>query len=199
MWQGLRLATPCRGVVVHHGGRCIMHCGMIRRGEQPGQATLGPICRAAMQSGRGNYLANLILFPGVPNAASMLHGTRCTVGCRTWASMQRGMCCAGRVEFTSFFPENTQGVLVQPIGGDGILIAGTDTQRGFSRLDQVKAPDTSVFQPHSTCTAVDSMKPAECIVDKCTCMHVLARLAQEHWNRVSHICVCPGCRHGSLP
>ena len=48
-----------------------------------------------------------------------------------------GPCCAGRVEFTAFFPENTQGVLVQPIGSEGILIAGSDTQRGFSRLDQV--------------------------------------------------------------
>lgn len=69
VWQGLQAATPCRGVVVHHGGRCVMHCGMIRPGEQAGQATLGPICRAAMQSGRGNYLANLILFPGTLSQA----------------------------------------------------------------------------------------------------------------------------------
>lgn len=29
-----------------------------------------------------------------------------------------------------------QAVVAQPIGKDGILIAGTNTQRGFSRLDQ---------------------------------------------------------------
>lgn len=45
---------------------------------------------------------------------------------------------AGRVEFTEYFPENTQGVLVQPIGEDGVLVCGTDTQRGFGRLDQVR-------------------------------------------------------------
>lgn len=44
---------------------------------------------------------------------------------------------AGRVEFTEYFPENTQGVLVQPIGEDGLLVCGTDVQRGFGRLDQV--------------------------------------------------------------
>lgn len=45
---------------------------------------------------------------------------------------------AGRVEFTEYFPENTQGVLVQPVGEEGLLVCGTDTQRGFGRLDQVQ-------------------------------------------------------------
>ena len=44
---------------------------------------------------------------------------------------------AGRVEFTSFLPENTQAAIVQPIGNDGVLIAASNTQRGFTRLDQV--------------------------------------------------------------
>jgi hypothetical protein len=48
------------------------------------------------------------------------------------------MACAGRLEFTSFLPENTQGVAVQPIGNRGVLIAGTDTVRGIGRLDQVR-------------------------------------------------------------
>lgn len=45
--------------------------------------------------------------------------------------------CAGRVEFTSFLPENTQAAIIQPIGNDGVLIAASNTQRGFTRLDQV--------------------------------------------------------------
>jgi hypothetical protein len=43
---------------------------------------------------------------------------------------------AGRLEFTEFLPESSQGVVVQPIGKEGVLIVGTDTQRGISRLDQ---------------------------------------------------------------
>ncbi len=44
---------------------------------------------------------------------------------------------AGRVEFTSFLPENTQAAIIQPIGSEGVLIAASNTQRGFTRLDQV--------------------------------------------------------------
>lgn len=32
--------------------------------QAPGTASPGPICQKAMQSGTGNYLANLVLFPG---------------------------------------------------------------------------------------------------------------------------------------
>ena len=42
----------------------------------------------------------------------------------------------GRVEFHAFFPDNTQGVAVQPIGDGGLLLLGTGTQRGFSAADQ---------------------------------------------------------------
>ncbi len=58
-----------------------------------------------MRSGEGNYLANLVLFPG-------------------------------RLEF-DYLPGNLQGVAVQPLaGGRGVLVFGTDTVRGFSRVDQ---------------------------------------------------------------
>lgn len=36
-----------------------------------------------------------------------------------------------------FLPEGTQGVVVQPIGNAGVLVAATDTVRGFGRMDQV--------------------------------------------------------------
>lgn len=50
-----------------HKGRCVMHYGMAAPGTVPGRATVGPIGAAAMKSGSGNYLANLILFPGMPH------------------------------------------------------------------------------------------------------------------------------------
>lgn len=46
----------------------------------------------------------------------------------------------GRVEFTSFLPENTQAAIIQPIGRQGVLIAASNTQRGITRLDQVHLP-----------------------------------------------------------
>lgn len=85
-----------------------MHMGAAKAGHKPEDALLGPICRRAMSSEQGNYLANLALYPG-------------------------------RVEFTSFLPENTQAAIIQPIGSEGVLIAASDTQRGFTRLDQAWA------------------------------------------------------------
>eukprot|EP00798_Chlamydomonas_sp_ICE-L_P016928 gene16928-23198_t len=55
------------------------------------------------------------------------------------AGREPGNCKAGRPEFTEFLPENIQGVVVQPIGKLGVLIAATDTVRGFSGLDQLDA------------------------------------------------------------
>ena len=77
---------------------------------------------------------------------SRLRGKSCWVLAKDWLAAtgclirQPVRTNAGRVEFTAFFPENTQGVLVQPIGTEGVLIAGTDTQRGFGFLDQVMLP-----------------------------------------------------------
>lgn len=50
-------------------------------------------------------------------------------------------CClssAGRLEFAAYLPPNCQAALIQPVGKDGVLVVGSDTQRGFSRLDQVR-------------------------------------------------------------
>lgn len=49
----------------------------------------------------------------------------------------RSLICAGRQEFIGYLPEATQGVIVQPLGSAGVLVVGTDTLRGLSRLDQV--------------------------------------------------------------
>lgn len=60
---------------------------------------------------------------------------RCCAGSYTEHSHDNH--AAGRVEFTTFLPENTQAAVIQPIGNEGVLIAASDTQRGFTRLDQV--------------------------------------------------------------
>ena len=45
------------------------------------------------------------------------------------------------MEFLRYLPGNTQGVLVQPAGEHGLLVAATHTQRGFGRLDQARSRD----------------------------------------------------------
>ena len=46
-------------------GRNLFHAGVIAAGRRPGGAKPGELCEEAMSSGTGNYLANLILYPGV--------------------------------------------------------------------------------------------------------------------------------------
>jgi Cofactor assembly of complex C subunit B, CCB2/CCB4 len=42
----------------------------------------------------------------------------------------------GRVEF-DYFPENTQGVICQPIGKNGLLILGANAPRSYTRQDEI--------------------------------------------------------------
>jgi len=64
----------------------------------------------------------------------------------------------------TFLPEGMQGVVVQPIGSSGLLVAGTDTVRGFGRMDQV---------------CDQALYPCMC---KGVCMHLFTACAS--------ICVC---------
>jgi hypothetical protein len=41
----------------------------------------------------------------------------------------------GKIEFT-YLPENTQGVICQPIGSDGALILGANTPRSYTKQDE---------------------------------------------------------------
>lgn len=63
-WQAVSTATRARSMVVFFRGKCIIQLGFAAESTQPGAATPGPICQQAIDSGRGNYLANLVLFPG---------------------------------------------------------------------------------------------------------------------------------------
>lgn len=45
-------------------GRNLFHAGMARSGHVLGTAAAGDVCSKAMESGQGNYLANMVLYPG---------------------------------------------------------------------------------------------------------------------------------------
>ena len=70
VWDSLRAATRARTLVLFYKGRCLLHVGAAAAdaaaagGLAIGATTPGPICQQVMQSGTGNYLANLMLFPG---------------------------------------------------------------------------------------------------------------------------------------
>ena len=62
-----------------------------------------------MKDGR-TTLANLALFPGA------------------WSSSGPGE--------GAYMPDNTQAVVVVPVGDKGVMVCGSSTQRGFTRADQ---------------------------------------------------------------
>jgi len=123
VWDALRSATMCKSLLVVYRGKRVAQFGTVpfamaggKRGSgddamaamansDDSQIPLGPITDRCIQTGSGNYLANLILFPG-------------------------------RVEFENYLPRNTMAVVVMPVGNEGVLVAGSDTQRGFTPADQ---------------------------------------------------------------
>ena len=42
----------------------------------------------------------------------------------------------GRVEFETYLPRNAQAVVVTPVGNEGVMVAASGTQRGFTPADQ---------------------------------------------------------------
>lgn len=52
-------------VLLQTRGRNLFHAGMARGGGYVlGSAAAGDVAAKAMESGKGNYLANLVLYPG---------------------------------------------------------------------------------------------------------------------------------------
>ncbi len=42
----------------------------------------------------------------------------------------------GKIEF-DYLPENTQGLICQPIGKDGVLILGADVPHSYTKQDEI--------------------------------------------------------------
>ena len=63
-WGALGNCTRCSSLVVFLGGRCVCLLGAAATREAAQKAAPGAICKQAVASGRGNYLANLVLYPG---------------------------------------------------------------------------------------------------------------------------------------
>ena len=63
-----------------------------------------------------------------------------------------------RLEFRAFMPENTQSMLVQPLGsGNGIMVLGADTVRGISKRDQVRRPTNKMHHRFGEAGAADDL------------------------------------------
>jgi hypothetical protein len=65
-WSALHKTTCCQSFVAFWKDRCIAHHGLACETCYPQQSTSsGTICQSVMQEGKANYLASLVLYPGM--------------------------------------------------------------------------------------------------------------------------------------
>ncbi len=134
LWSALTGATRAQSLAVFYRGARVMQAGVAPAAcDVAQQPELGPIIAQALQSGTANYFANLALYPGrfefftyMPvNSQARL----------TWADCARDELCMTRGRPPSP-PCTRQAVVVQPLGSEGVLVAASGTQRGFTTADQ---------------------------------------------------------------
>lgn len=73
VWAAVSSATRTRSLALFYNGRCLLLAGVAPAGAAGAAAVPGPICQAAMKSGKGNYLANLAVFPGVISGVALFN------------------------------------------------------------------------------------------------------------------------------
>lgn len=117
VWQAIQAGSNAGAAAIYYDGARVMQAGTVPKKLastlEENEMTVGKICTECMKDGKSNYLANLALFPG-------------------------------RVEFVGggpgdsmagYMPDNTQAVVVIPIGEKGVMVCGSGTVRGFTRAD----------------------------------------------------------------
>uniref|UniRef100_A0ACD5UFP9 Uncharacterized protein n=1 Tax=Avena sativa TaxID=4498 RepID=A0ACD5UFP9_AVESA len=113
-WDSLTTATCCKSLVVVYGGNCILQIGVAAVSPQDGNAV--------------NVDAQKFIQGSLYKSANES---------KKQSYLANLALYPGRTELP-FLPANTQALILQPIGDNGIAVIGGDTIRGFTNLDQVK-------------------------------------------------------------
>ncbi|KAK4373216.1 hypothetical protein RND71_008600 [Anisodus tanguticus] len=112
-WNSLSDVTCCRSLVIVYDGKCILQIGFAAASFSNGSDPL------AVDT---NKLIEGSLYQGVLKSASQSYLANLSL-------------YPGKSELP-FLPSNTQAVILQPLGDEGIAIIGGDTIRGFTSSDQ---------------------------------------------------------------
>ncbi|XP_062226951.1 protein COFACTOR ASSEMBLY OF COMPLEX C SUBUNIT B CCB4, chloroplastic isoform X2 [Phragmites australis] len=111
-WDSLTTATCCKSLVVVYGGNCILQIGVAAGTQEDGNAL-------------------------TVDAQMFIQGSlyKSAMESRKQSYLANLALYPGRSELP-FLPGNTQALILQPIGDNGIAIVGGDTIRGFTNIDQ---------------------------------------------------------------
>lgn len=108
------------------------HFGAIAAGVKPGEAArAGAVVEEALAKGRGEYLANLVLYPGRGEFVAYLPEATQGVAVQPFGGGGGGGAAAGGGKAGASGGRGGSGS-----GAVGCLVVGSDTVRGVSRLDQ---------------------------------------------------------------
>ncbi|KAJ8649889.1 hypothetical protein MRB53_002912 [Persea americana] len=113
VWESLSTVTCCTSLVIVHGNDCLIQIG---------------VAAESSTNGGGAVLVD---------ATQLIQGSFCqgVVKSGTQSYLANLSLYPGRSELP-FLPSNTQALILQPLGDNGIAIIGGDTVRGFTALDQ---------------------------------------------------------------
>ncbi|GMP94292.1 hypothetical protein CsSME_00043799 [Camellia sinensis var. sinensis] len=112
-WESLSVATICRSLVIVYDGEFIFQIGF---------AAASPASDKEAVPVDANNLMQGSLYPSVLKSGSQSYLANLSL-------------YPGKSQLP-FLPSNTQAVILQPLGDEGIAIIGGDTIRGFTTSDQ---------------------------------------------------------------
>ncbi|KAL8518871.1 hypothetical protein ACS0TY_010003 [Phlomoides rotata] len=112
-WESLSNVTCCRSLVVVYDGICILQIGI---------ADVSPSSGGEPMVVEADKLVKGSLYNGVMKSGSQSYLANLSL-------------YPGKSQLP-FLPSNTQAVILQPLGDNGIAIIGGDTIRGFTTSDQ---------------------------------------------------------------
>jgi hypothetical protein len=126
VWDALSTATTCGSFIVVYKGKRVSQAGVLPNSMFGGNGvTSEEALEKLMHENRGAQQQ----FP---------LGDICQRCMRTGGGnyLANLALFPGRVEFEAYLPKNSQAVVVTPVGNEGVMVAASGTQRGFTPADQ---------------------------------------------------------------
>ena len=147
VWDAVRTATKCGALAVFHRGRIAMRAGVVPETDAA-SAVARAVASAENAAAKTRRVASDAGGPEASDAAPEASSTTSAGLIVPGPICERAMASGGgnylanlalfpgRVEFEAYLPSNAQAVAVTPVGGEGVAVFASGTQRGFTPADQ---------------------------------------------------------------
>ena len=132
-WDALRSATNCGSFVVVYRGARVSQAGAAPNAafgaSSAARAELNTLRNSETPSSERDQLLLSALASTQPSLGPICERCMKSGGGNYLANLAL---FPGRVEFETYLPRNAQAVVVTPVGNEGVMVAASGTQRGFT-------------------------------------------------------------------